>query len=93
MTSSCTNWRDCGIIGGGCCAINAHNGPSFGVCMQCDKYEGPPRGRGDAIHKITTLTGIKAAVDTVSAVTGWDCGCEAKRQRLNREHSYQLNSV
>lgn len=41
------------------------------------------KGLGDTIEKITTATGIKKAVDTVSKVTGKDCGCGARKEKLN----------
>ena len=41
------------------------------------------KGLGDAIEKITTATGIKKAVDTVSKVTGRDCGCGRRKEKLN----------
>jgi len=40
-------------------------------------------GLGDTIEKITTATGIKKAVDTVSKVTGRDCGCARRKEKLN----------
>jgi len=42
-------------------------------------------GLGDTIDKITTVTGIKAAV---KAVAGDDCGCEERRKRLNEMFPY-----
>lgn len=41
------------------------------------------KGLGDAIEKVTTATGIKKAVDTVSKVTGRDCGCGRRKEKLN----------
>ena len=41
------------------------------------------RGLGDTIHKFTTKTGIKNAVDRVSKGLNIPCGCEARRQALN----------
>lgn len=41
------------------------------------------RGLGDTIHKFTTKTGIKSAVDKVSKGLNIPCGCEARRQALN----------
>lgn len=32
MSVNCEHWRDCGVIGGGCCAIKKFNRPSFGTC-------------------------------------------------------------
>ena len=40
----CKHWRNCGVTGGGCCAIGVYNRPSFGVCLSaCTKYDGPER--------------------------------------------------
>ena len=38
------------------------------------------RGLGDVIEKITTSTGIKKAVDTVSKAVGKDCGCSKRKE-------------
>lgn len=38
---------------------------------------------GNAIEKVTTTTGIKKVVNAVSQKTGKDCGCEARKARLN----------
>lgn len=52
------------------------------------RYES--RGLGDTIDKITTATGIKAAVKTVAKVAGVDdCGCEARRNALNEAVPYK----
>jgi hypothetical protein len=47
------------------------------------------KGLGDTIEKITTATGIKKVVETVSKVTGKDCGCSKRRDTLNRVFPYQ----
>jgi hypothetical protein len=44
---------------------------------------------GDSIEKITTATGIKKVVETVSKITGKDCGCKQRRDALNRAFPYQ----
>jgi len=41
------------------------------------------KGLGDTIERITTATGIKKVVDTVSKVTGKDCGCEKRKEKMN----------
>jgi len=46
------------------------------------------RGLGDTIEKVTTATGIKKAVDTVSKATGKPCGCKGRRDTLNRMFPY-----
>lgn len=43
------------------------------------------RGLGDVVYAITKATGIKSLVDS----TVKDCGCEAKRERLNKKYSFK----
>ena len=47
-----------------------------------------PKGLGDSIEKITKVTVIKKVVDTVSKVTGKDCGCNKRKETLNRLFPY-----
>lgn len=47
------------------------------------------RGLGDTLEKITTATGVKKVVDTVSKATGKDCGCGKRKNALNRMFPYQ----
>ena len=42
------------------------------------------RGLGDTVHKITKATGIKTMVERVSEGLNIPCGCEARREALNR---------
>lgn len=44
------------------------------------------KGLGDTIDKVTTVTGIKKVVKKVA---GDDCGCEARRKRLNKAVPYR----
>lgn len=44
-----------------------------------------PKGLGDTIEQITTATGIKKVVE---AVFGEDCGCDARKEKLNRLFPY-----
>lgn len=48
-----------------------------------------PKGLGDTVEQITTATGIKAVVDAVSNATGIDCGCDARKEFLNKIWSYR----
>jgi hypothetical protein len=48
-----------------------------------------PKGLGDTIEKITEATGIKKVVDAVSEATGLDCGCEARKEKLNKLFPYK----
>ena len=43
------------------------------------------KGLGDTIEKITEATGIKAVV---KAVVGEDCGCDARKDKLNKLFPY-----
>lgn len=43
-----------------------------------------PLGVGDVVDKITTATGIKKVVEVFSIITGVDCGCEARKEKLNQ---------
>ena len=47
------------------------------------------KGLGDTIEKITKATGIKKVVDTISKVTGKDCGCEDRKETLNKRFPYK----
>lgn len=42
------------------------------------------KGLGDTIHNITTKTGVKTVVDRISKGLNVPCGCEGRRQALNR---------
>ena len=45
------------------------------------------KGLGDSIDKITTATGIKKAV---KYVFGDDCGCDQRRENLNKFFPYKV---
>ena len=49
--------------------------------IHVDKWKN--RGLGDIIENVTTATGIKKVVDKVSEITGKDCGCKERKERLN----------
>ena len=42
------------------------------------------KGLGDVVEAVTTVTGIKAATDAVSKLTGKDCGCGKRKDKLNK---------
>lgn len=44
----------------------------------------PAIGLGDAIEKVTKATGIKDAVELFSKATGIDCGCDERKEKLNK---------
>jgi len=41
------------------------------------------QGLGDTIEKITAATGIKKVVENVSKASGKECGCAARKEKLN----------
>ena len=47
------------------------------------------KGLGDTVEKITQITGIKKAVETVSKATGKDCGCNKRKEKLNKMFPYK----
>jgi hypothetical protein len=48
------------------------------------------RGIGDTIEKIMKATGVKNLVETVSGAIGIeDCGCEARKDALNKMFPYK----
>ena len=46
------------------------------------------KGLGDTIEKLTKITGIKKVVDKVNKATGKDCGCNKRKETLNRFFPY-----
>jgi hypothetical protein len=46
------------------------------------------KGLGDTIERITQATGIKKIVDKVSELTGKDCNCSQRRDKLNKMFPY-----
>jgi len=49
------------------------------------------KGLGDSIERFAQTTGIKKIVDTVSKVTGKDCGCGKRKEMLNKKFPYKNN--
>ncbi len=45
-------------------------------------------GLGDAVELVTTVTGIKAATEALSKVTGKDCGCQGRKDKLNKQFPF-----
>ena len=52
-------------------------------------YTQKSRGLGDTIEKFTRATGIKSVVNKIAKATGKDCGCDDKRDSLNRKFPYK----
>ena len=47
------------------------------------------KGLGDTIEKFTTATGVMRIVDKISKATGKDCGCGARKEKLNKAMPYK----
>jgi len=46
------------------------------------------KGLGDTIERVTTATGVKKVVETISKKMGKPCGCAERRDTLNRMFPY-----
>lgn len=51
-----------------------------------------PEGLGDTIEKITEATGIKKVVEKLTP-KGKDCGCNERKEKLNKMFPYRLKAV
>jgi len=50
------------------------------------------KGLGDSIEKFTKATGIKSIVDAVNKLRGKeekDCGCNKRKEKLNKNFPYK----
>ena len=60
------------------------------IQKQKPTFNQPSKGLGDSIEKFTKATGIKTAVKKVSEALGQeDCGCDERRDSLNRAFPYK----
>ena len=46
------------------------------------------KGFGDTVEQIAEATGIKKVVEAVSAKTGKECGCNKRKEALNKLFPY-----
>jgi len=46
------------------------------------------KGFGDTVEAITKATGIKKVVEKISEATGRDCGCDKRKEYLNKKLPY-----
>ena len=47
------------------------------------------KGLGDSIEKVTKATGIKKATNWIFDKLGKDCGCDARKEKLNKMFPYK----
>lgn len=77
---TCKHWIGCKSLTGNCCGLRLFRGtPTDSECLGCDRYDGPSRGLGDDIARVTKATGIDRIVKAVVK----DCGCAKRRAALN----------
>jgi hypothetical protein len=50
-------------------------------------------GFGDSLEELTRITGIKQLANSYEAVTGKSCGCEKRKQALNKIQLPELGIV
>lgn len=43
-----------------------------------------PSGLGDVVEAVTQVTGIKSVVENVAKATGKPCGCQKRKEALNK---------
>lgn len=53
------------------------------------KHAQASEGLGDTVEKITKATGIKKAVDTVFQKLEKSCGCDERKEKLNKLFRYR----
>ena len=46
-------------------------------------------GLGDSVEKFTKATGVKKMVDTISKGLNIPCGCESRKNALNKMFPYK----
>ena len=47
------------------------------------------KGFGDTVERFTKATGIKKIVKKFNTVTGGDCGCKGRQEKLNKMFPYK----
>ena len=47
------------------------------------------KGLGDTVQKVTKATGIKKATDFIFNKLGVDCGCDKRKEKLNKLFPYK----
>ena len=52
------------------------------------KFENSSTGIGDTVEKITKATGIKKVVNKVFDALGKDCGCDERKEKMNKMYPY-----
>jgi hypothetical protein len=56
--------------------------------MKKTTKKAPLKGLGDTVAKFTKATGIKKIVEVFNSVTGSDCNCDERQEKLNKLFPY-----
>ena len=68
---------------------NIWSGPWGKSSYKRMKEENKSKGFGDTIEKFTQMTGIKKIVKVIEEETGGDCGCNKRKDKLNKMFPYK----
>jgi hypothetical protein len=52
--------------------------------LQTGRQRRAMAGLGDVVEAVTEATGIKQVVEAVAKARGKDCGCQRRRDKLNK---------
>jgi len=67
---NCRHWSDCGLSGGGCCALSLYGGrPSRGICQHACQSRSGTLTAQNIIHGITGITKAATGQDRASQQT------------------------
>lgn len=61
--------------------------------MAKKKVQTKSKGLGDTIEKVTKATGVKRVVDKIAEVLDFDCGCDERKEILNRLFPYKVECL
>ena len=52
--------------------------------LHCEGFRFPSRGLGDTLAMLARATGAARVAQSLASASGRDCGCNRRRQELNR---------
>jgi len=57
--------------------------------MRKEENKNKSKGLGDTVEKFTKMTGIKKLVEVIEEETGGGCGCNERKDKLNKIFPYK----
>ena len=51
------------------------------------------KGLGDTVKKFTDWSGISSMMEYVEVLTGAECGCDERKEWLNKQFPYKLKQT